>query len=163
VTNILEFILVPKDRIKVVKDRKTENAIEKTLKVRLFFQENSVEIEGEGIELMQAKNVVKAIARGFSPEKAFRLFDEDEMLEIIQITSSNDRKIKVIRSRLIGTKGKTRRMIESCSGCSVSVYGKTVSLIGKYEQVSIAREAVEMVLRGSKLSKVFGMLQRSKL
>jgi ribosomal RNA assembly protein len=49
-------------------------------------------------------------------------------------------------------------MIEKCSGCSLSVYGKTVSLIGNYEQLNIAREAVQMIIRGSKHSKVYGFL-----
>jgi ribosomal RNA assembly protein len=69
--------------------------------------------------------------------------------------------LKVIKSRLIGTKGKTRRMIENFSGCSVSVYGKTVSIIGKYDQLRIAREAIDMIIRGAKHSKVYGFLQQS--
>lgn len=43
------------------------------------------------------------------------------------------------------------------------LYGKTVSLIGKYEQMDIAREAVKMILRGSKHSKVYGFLHQAKL
>jgi len=163
VKNILEVVLVPQDRVKVIKDRATREAIKNKLRVKLSFEENSVEIEGEGLDLFQAKNIVKAIGRGFSPEKAFRLFNEDESLEIIELSGFNDKKIKVVKSRLIGRKGKTRRLIEECSGCSVSIYGKTVSLIGNYEQIKIAREAVDMILRGSKLTKVFGMLQKAKL
>ena len=157
----MENLLVPNDRIRVIMDRETKERIEKELNVKIMFNENLVNIDGEGIELMQAKNVVKAIGRGFSPEKAFRLFDEEECLEIVELSGMKDNKIKIIKSRIIGTKGKTRRMIERFSGCSVSVYGKTVSLIGKYEQISIAREAVDMILRGSKHSKVYGFLQQS--
>ena len=160
---ILESILVPKDRIKVIKDRPVKQKIEKTLNVKIKFEDNLVEIKGEGIELFQAKNIVKAIGRGFSPEKAFRLFDEEEVLEIIELTGFKDNKMKIIRSRLIGTKGKTRRAIEESSGCFISIYGKTVCIIGKYEQINIAREAIDMIIRGSKHSKVYGFLQQSKL
>ena len=117
-------------------------------------------IEGEGLELFRAKNIVKAMGRGFSPKKAFRLFEEEESLDIVELSTMNDKKMRLIKSRLIGTKGKTRRLIERFSGCSMSVYGKTVSLIGNYEQLSVAKEAVSMIIDGSKHSKVYGFLQQ---
>lgn len=118
-------------------------------------------LEGEGVELYQAKNIVKAIGRGFSPENAFRLLKEDEILETIELSQFNENKMRNIKSRLIGTKGKTWKIIENFSGCSMSVYGKTVSIIGSYEQLNIAREAVQMIIRGSKHSKVYGFLYQS--
>lgn len=159
---ILETLLVPNDRIRVIMERKTRETIEKELGVKISFSENLVEIDGEGVELFRAKDIVKAIGRGFSPPKAFRLFDEKENLEVVEITGVKENKMKIIRSRMIGTKGKTRRLIERFSGCSISIYGKTISMIGKYEQISIAREAVNMILRGSKHSKVYGFLQSSR-
>jgi ribosomal RNA assembly protein len=159
---ILEAVLVPEKRIKIVKDGPVKSMIERKLNVSLDFKDNLVEIDGEGVELLQAKNIVKAIARGFSPKRAFRLFDEEEALEIIELEGFKDNKMKVVKSRLIGTRGKTRIIIEKDSGCFMSVYGKTVSLIGKFEQIEIAKEAVSMILRGSKHSKVYGFLQRAK-
>ena len=156
-------MLVPKERIKIIKDQKTVKKLENSIKIKISFEENSVIIEGEGVELFQAKNIVKAIARGFSPEKAFRLLNEEETLEIIELTEFTDKKMKVIKARLIGTKGKTRKLIENFSGCSVSVYGKTVCIIGNFEQMNIAREAIKMVIRGSKHSKVYGFLQQANL
>jgi len=163
VIGILESILVPQDRIKVVKDKPVKQKIEKTINVKMQFNDNLVEINGEGIELFQAKNIVKAIGRGFSPQRAFRLFDEEEVLEIIELSGFKDNKMKIIKSRLIGTKGKTRRVIEECSGCFISIYGKTVSIIGKYDQINIAKEAINMIVRGSKHSKVYSFLQQVKL
>ena len=113
--------------------------------------------------MYQAKTIIKAIGRGFSPEKAFRLLKEDEMLETIELNHFSENKIRIIKSRLIGTNGKAWRMIENFSGCSLSIYGKTVSIIGNYEQLNIAREAVEMIIRGSKHSKVYGFLHQVKL
>ena len=160
--SILETVLVPKDRIRVIMDRNARERIEKELDVKIAFNDNLVEIDGDGVNLFQAKSIVKAIGRGFSPKKAFRLFDEEEIMDIIEMSGMKDNKIKIIRSRLIGTNGKARKMIERFSGCSVSVYGRTVSLIGKYEQIAIAKGAVEMIIRGSKHSKVYGFLQQSQ-
>jgi ribosomal RNA assembly protein len=154
--------LVPQNRIKVIKDAKTRSQITKSLNVKLSFQENSALIEGEGLELYQAKNIVKAIGRGFSPENAFRLLKEDEMIETIELNQINENKLKIIKSRLIGTNGKTWKMIENFSGCCLSIYGKTVSIIGNYEQLNIAREAIQMIIRGSKHSKVYSFLYQAK-
>jgi ribosomal RNA assembly protein len=154
---MIESVNVPKDRINVIKDEKAKRSLENSINVKLSFDENSVIIEGEGLDLFTAKNVIKAIGRGFAPDKAFRLLNEEEVLEVIEI-GQEDNKLKTIKSRLIGTKGKTRRMIEEFSGCSLSIYGKTVSLIGKYEQLMIGKEAVKMILLGSKHAKVYKFL-----
>ena len=154
--------MVPEERIKIIKDGEIRNKITVSLNVKIKFQENSVLIDGEGLELYNAKTIIKAIGRGFSPEKAFRLLNEDEILETIELNHFSENKIRVIKSRLIGTNGKAWKMIEKFSGCSLSVYGKTVSIIGNYDQLNMAREAVEMIIRGSKHSKVYGFLYQAK-
>jgi ribosomal RNA assembly protein len=113
--------------------------------------------------MLQAKSIVKAVGRGFSPIKAFRLLNEEESLEMIELAEFNDKKLKIIKARLIGTNGKTWKMIENFSGCAVSVYGKTVCIIGDYEQMNIAREAVKMIIRGSEHSKVYSFLHQTML
>ena len=158
-----ESLLVPFDRINVIKDKKTREFLEKNLNIKLSFLENNIEIEGEGLDMFQAKNIIKAIARGFSPEKAFRLLKEDEQMEIIELRDMSEKKMKITKARLIGTKGKTRRQVEFYSGCSVSIYGKTVSLIGNYEQLNVAREAINMIIRGTEHSKVYKFLEEAKI
>ena len=160
---ILEALLVPKERIGVLKDKEVKENIEKVLDVKLSFKENLVEIDGEGLNLYRAKDVVKAIGRGFAPDKAFRLFDEEEVLEIIDLGGHTDKKIRTIKARLIGTKGKTRKKIEYFSRCSLSIYGDTVCLIGKHNQIKVAEEAVKRIIRGSKHTKVYSYLQDAKI
>ncbi|NNN16740.1 MAG: hypothetical protein HKL79_00005, partial [Thermoplasmata archaeon] len=53
-----------------------------------------------------------------------------------------------------------RARIEELSGCSVSIYGATVSLIGEEAQMERATRAVELLLRGSEHSTVFHLLAR---
>ena len=154
---------MPQDRVRIIKDEKTRFKLKKSLNVGISFQENSVLINGEGIDLYQAKNIVKAIGRGFSPNNAFRLLNEDEMLETIDLNEFSKNKLRIVKARLIGTNGKTWKTIEKFSGCSLSIYGKTVSLIGNYEQLKIAKEAVEMIIRGCKHSKVYNFLYQAKL
>jgi len=62
------------------------------------------------------REVVKAIARGFSPEAARLLLKSDYTLEIINLRDyglESPNKLARIRARLIGTGGKARRTLET--------------------------------------------------
>ena len=59
-------------------------------------------------------------------------------------------------------KGKSREEIERLTDCNISVYGKTVGIIGETTKVSIAREAVAMLLSGSQHKTVFTFLEKKK-
>lgn len=156
---MIESVLIPKDRVGVIKDQKAKKEVEEKLGVKITFEENAVLIDGEGLEFYQAKNIVKAIGRGFSPKNAFRLFDDEQTLEIIELTFV-DRKNDRIKSRVIGAGGRMREEIEMKTGASVSVYGKTISIIGKYEQIKHAKEAIEILINGAEHKTVYNFLNR---
>jgi len=42
----------------------------------------------------------------------------------------------------------------------ISIYGKTVSLIGKIENVQMAKEAINMILEGSRQKSVYAYLEK---
>jgi len=48
------------------------------------------------------------------------------------------------------------------TGTEISVYGKTVAIIGLPEQVEIARKAVEMLIQGVPHETVYAFLDRKK-
>lgn len=150
-------MLIPRDRIGVVNKKVTIELKEK-LGVDIFRRENSVEIDGSGLELLQAKNILKAIGRGFSPVRAYRLLEDEQELEVIEIEKRAD----VIKSRIIGTKGRTREKIEECTGAIVSVYGKTVSVIGSWKQIKNAKTALEMIINGAMHKSVYNFLDKIK-
>lgn len=113
---------------------------------------------------LKARDIVQAMARGFSEARAFRLLDDDAYLEILDIKDFAHSKNRVaqIRARLIGTRGKTRRIIEELTGVDVSVWGHTVSLIGGSFEMAIARAAMVMLLRGSEHKTVYRFLERKR-
>jgi len=156
---MIEAVLIPKDRLGVLKDPEAKKEIETKLNVAITFDENAIIINGDGLEAYQAKNIVKAIGRGFSPPKAFRLFDDEQILEII-VLPFVDKKNDRIKSRVIGTKGKMREEIEKTTKASISVYGKTISIIGTYEQIKNAKEAIEMLINGAMHKTVYSFLRR---
>ncbi len=146
-------LLIPREREKVL-TQEVISRIENELGVKLTKQGNEIEVEGEGIEAYKAVNIIKAIARGFAPENAFLLFDDTNVLEIIEIPGNENARIR-IRARIIGRNGIVRKNIERMTNCKISVYGKTVSIIGSLEKVQIAREAIEMLISGKKHSTMY--------
>ena len=66
------------------------------------------------------------------------------------------------KGRIIGKDGKTREIIMEMAEVDMAVYGKTVSFIGEMENIMIAKEAVEMILNGSRHKSVYGFLEHKK-
>jgi ribosomal RNA assembly protein len=116
--------------------------------------------------LFRTKEVVSAIGRGFSPDKARRLVDDDEAVLVIidmrDFVGKSESDIKRLSGRIIGQDGKTRRIIEELTDSHVSVYGHTVSLIGTVEETEIARQAVEMFIRGRLHTSVYKFLHAKR-
>jgi ribosomal RNA assembly protein len=169
------FLKIPKERVGVLigPEGKTKKHIEEKLSVELKIDSEAGDVSitmAENAEdpsmLFKAKDLVTAIGRGFSPEHAFRLVrDEEAILDLIDLRTvfgKSDADIKRVQGRIIGMNGKTRRIIEELTDTSVSVYGHTVGIIGTVEQVQIAREAIEMLIKGSMHGTVYRFLHRKR-
>ena len=112
-----------------------------------------------------ANHIVKAIARGFNPEVALKLISDEIYLEIIKLPLYIGKSKKALarhKGRIIGKDGKTREIIMEMAEVDMAVYGKTVSLIGEMDNIMIAKEAVEMILNGSRHKSVYGFLEHKK-
>ncbi len=168
----VERIRIPKERIAVAigSEGEVRERIEKETKVKIDYDSEGgvVTIKGSDenpLSALTARDVIKAIGRGFSPKKAFRLFDERMYLDVIDITDytgDSDKAKERMKGRLIGRNGKTRKIIEEYTGASVSIYGKTVAFIDSPERIQIVREAVLMLLDGAPHSAVYNFLAEKK-
>jgi ribosomal RNA assembly protein len=169
------FVRVPRERVGVLvgPDGKVKQFIEERLMVELRVESESggvtIVLRGDAVDpslLLRAKDVVTAIGRGFAPERAFRLIrNEDNIFDIIDlrlIFGRSDSDIKRVKGRIIGANGKTRNLIEELSEADVVVYGHTVGFIGTFEQVDVARNAVQMLISGSQHHTVYKYLQRKR-
>lgn len=165
---MIEFAVMPEERMKILKEiipefnKKLGNFFD--VKIRA---DEEVEIEGDdALAVTRTKEIVRAFGRGFELDDALDLVDEDYNLEIITISDfsgkSRNRQI-VLRGRVIGRDSKSKNVIEKYSGAKVAVYGKTVSIIGKWDNIRLAKEAVEMLLRGAKHTTVFRYLEERRL
>lgn len=156
---MIKNVKIPGERIGVLKAciRKLEEKTETKISV----EENNVRMEGEALEVWKTKDIIKAIARGFNPEKALELLNDENVLCVINLKDyeNTEKGIKRIKGRLIGREGKTRKKFEE-NGCMLSVYGKTVSIITNCEKISFLKEGIEMLINGSKHNKVYNYLER---
>jgi ribosomal RNA assembly protein len=120
----------------------------------------------EQMEAFRAVEVITAISRGFSPERAYHLFDGEEVMfqqmDLHDYAGKSPSALERIRGRIIGEGGKARRMIEELSGAYISVYGHSVSFIGSYREVKLATDSIAMLARGSMHKTVYTMLQGAK-
>jgi ribosomal RNA assembly protein len=169
------FVRIPRERIGVLigVNGSVKEHIENRLGVKLEIDSETGDVtitlkerNGDPTLIFRAKDVVMAIGRGFSPERAFKLLkNEDYMLEIIDlrdILGKSEAELRRVKGRIIGRDGRTREIIEEMSGAMVSVYGHTVAIIGDVDQVGVAREAVNLLIGGSAHSTVYKFLQRKR-
>jgi ribosomal RNA assembly protein len=115
------------------------------------------------LDLIKAQNIVRAIAHGFSPEKAFRLLEDDQVLEIIdvrQYVGDKPNHIKRVLGRIIGENGKVRKILEEMTGAYISIYETYVAVIADYEVSNIVKRAVEMLIEGRTHSTVYKYIDR---
>jgi ribosomal RNA assembly protein len=156
---MIKKIKIPEERIPVLIGHAGEikKGIEKCTKTKISVNEE-VLIEGDAIDVLMTENIIKAVGRGFSPEIAMKLADEEKYLLVIPLPK--DRKeLKRLKSRLIGTKGKCRKNIELLTKTNLSVYGKTVSIIGRYDDVEKARMAIKKLISGMTHKSVYKFLE----
>lgn len=157
---MIESILVPRERIRVF-NQKVKGEIKKKIDVELKIEGNSVFVVGESYNELLARNFVKAVARGFSPQRAYRLIDEDDtQLEMVDLKDLGEKRVRITKSRVIGAAGKTRGYIERSTGAEVSVYGNTVAIIGKFDEIQNARQAIDMLINGSMHKTVYKFLDQ---
>lgn len=167
----MDFIIelkIPEERIAVLIGTRGEvkKNIEKKLevKIKIDSKEGDVLISGDdSLNLQTAENIVRAIARGFNPEVALLLLNEENIFETIDITNysgKSKKKLIRLRGRAIGLEGTSRINIESLTNTHIMVFGKTVSIIGDFEHVELARKAFESLLAGSRHSTVYAWLEK---
>ncbi len=165
-----QSVKVPKERIGVLigKEGEVKAKVEKQTGVRILVdsQEGDVTVDYSKAKdpsaVLSVTDFVVAVGRGFSPEKAMMVLDDDWYLEVIDIREYVGKKpahIARMRARVIGTNGKTRRLFEELTGAYMSVYGNTVALIGDTFQLDVARKALDMLLSGSEHSAVYRFLE----
>ncbi|RLE82826.1 MAG: RNA-processing protein [Thermoprotei archaeon] len=146
--------------------RKLENAFRVKLKINSSKGEVLVYAVDKisPLNLLKLRNIIQAIGYGFSPEKAFLLANEDYMLDVIDLKEKAKHRadMKRIKARIIGEDGRARRNLEELTEAHISVGDRYIAILGTYEQVRLARQAIEMLIKGRMHATVYKYIKREK-
>lgn len=165
---IVGTVKIPRERIAILigKNGSTKREIEKVAMVRLIIDSESgdvdVEQHGDPLKANLSLNVIQAVGRGFNPEKALGLMDENFQLIVISLrefAKPGSKRINEIKGRLIGKAGRTRSIIEGLTSTYISVYGDTVSIMGDYVSAQYSKESLLMLINGRKQRSVYTYLE----
>jgi len=167
---MVEYVKIPEERIKTLlkEEAKLVKDLEKRTNTKIEVDSSLSEVTILETDAMEdplatwvVRDIIKAIGRGFDPEIALGLLDQEKVFELINLMdfakSKND--LIRIRSRIIGTEGRAKQTIEDLTGTHISVYGKTVAVIGLNDDVEAASRAIEKIAQGSSHGGVFKILE----
>jgi ribosomal RNA assembly protein len=163
----MEVLRIPAERVAVLlgTNGATKRLIERRSKTKLSVdEEGAIQIFGAPYEEWKVKEVITAIGRGFSPERALKLMTEGYYLKVVDLKDFFNSEKQVLRQkgRLIGKNGRTRKIIEQTSEADMCVYGHTVALIGELDELSLAEAAISKLLGGTCHSGVYKLLEKGR-
>ncbi|MEM2933039.1 MAG: KH domain-containing protein [Candidatus Pacearchaeota archaeon] len=144
----------------IVKNRML--GIEKRLGIKLVVKENKLVINKTKCKLndFELMNMLDAWALCFKKE-AFLLEDPDWLFEKINLRSMiRPARLKTVRARIIGKKGKTKRVLQELTNCYFIISKNHIGIIGKQENMHVAKRAIERLIRGKRHEAVYSALQR---
>jgi len=157
-----DFIRIPQKRNNIFKKNdKLKGRIEEFTNTKIELNDE-ISIEGESVDVFQAKNVIKAFGRGFNLDDCFYLLEDEYGLEIINLSefTKTKERLKILKGRIIGSDGKTKKYIEKYTDVKTSIFGKTVGIIGKWNKINIAREAIMKLIKGCSHQTLYRWLER---
>ncbi len=156
-------ILIPTKRAELLKDKKFLASICKRLKCRIELRnENELMLDGDALDEYNARIVMQAFARGFDFDVACKLLSYERFFESIDMKElfKNEYQIRRIKARVIGTDGKTKNYVQSVSGADIVIYGNSISIIGKVEEIKIARAALDILLKGGTHKNAYFIMEK---
>jgi ribosomal RNA assembly protein len=157
---------IAEDRIPVVigNKGKTKSEISKKCSVKIEIESESGEItitstskNFDQYGALKARDIISAISSGFSPERAFRFLDEETLFQVLDLRNftSSSNSTNRIKGRIIGEKGKARKNLEELTNTFISIYGHTIGLIGSYEEMKLATDAIMLLIKGRSHKSVY--------
>ena len=161
----MKQIRIPEERVAVLigENGESKEEIEALTECELTIKDNLVKIEGEPVEEMDAQRIVKAVGRGFNPDKALKLAERDVTFHMMDINdyADTENSRRRLKGRVIGRDGETRRHLEKEGNVDISVYGKTIGIIGFAQNIQIVAEVINQLLQGRSHSSAYNYLEKN--
>ncbi|MEZ0345065.1 MAG: KH domain-containing protein [Infirmifilum sp.] len=161
---------VDPDRIGLIvgRDGSNKRRVEEAFKVKVYVdgEKGFVFIEpSEGAtmyDVFKAKKAVEALALGFTIDDVLLLAEDVYDFEVVDLSDVTRSQADLVRvkSRIIGSEGKFRKTLEEITGVKTVIGDKVVGLIGDYEQLKLAKDAISRLVRGQSHQTVIKFLER---
>ena len=162
----MRYLKIPLERVGVLighnGEVKKELEVKSGIKITIDSKEGEIVLDEheskDPLMIIKLENIVRAIGRGFSPEKAFLLFDDDSdffVFNLYDYVGKRPNHIRRLKSRVIGKEGKTKHVLEELTDSKISVYGHTISIISDMMRMNILKKSIDMLLTGSKHATVY--------
>lgn len=166
----MKYLKIPMERVAVLIGRngETKKDLEEKsgLKLNIDSKLGEVVIDNHEVEdplmIIKIENIVKAIARGFSPQNAMKLMDDDAdffVFDLYDYVGKKEAHVRRLKSRIIGKEGKTKRVLEELTDARISIYGHTVSVISDIVRMNILKKSIDMILAGRKQATVYRFIE----
>jgi len=127
--------------------------------------EGVLTLDGEGGSEWFAEQVLNAIALGFDYKKAQKMLNDEYFLDVIDLNQAlwgKKTRIQQMKGRIIGTEGKAKATLEILSDCWINILDDKVALLGRFEDLKNAKEAVIKLLEGKTHGTVYAFLEKKK-
>jgi len=163
----MQILKIPSARVPALlgESGETKDYLEMRMKVLLNVDsDGSVEITGESIDEFIAKDIVKAIGRGFDPAIALKLLSDEYGFKLIDLRDYADspKAQHRILGRIIGEKGRTKEIINEEISAYLAIHGHTVGIISKLDTLDYALTAVFKLIEGANHATVYGYLEKCR-
>lgn len=166
----MKYLKIPIERVGVLigHNGETKKYLEERsgLKINIDSKSGDVVIDDHELDdllmVLKMENIIKAIGRGFSPDKAMILLDDEADFFVFNLhdyVGKKESHVKRLKSRVIGKEGKTKKVLEGLTDAKISVYGHTVSVISDIIKMNILKKSIDMLLSGSKHATVYRFIE----
>ena len=141
--------------------KKTKKELEKNLDVEIDIKGKKVVAKGQPLNEYEATKVLDAINFGFSAKKALSLKEENVVFRILNIKKFTKKKnLKVVRARIIGKQGKTKKTIENISNAHIIIKDNEIGIIAQADSIEDIVTALTSLIRGTKQSNTYRYLEK---
>merc|ERR1712217_526725 len=142
------------------------------LAIKIDFKTRNIEIKKkahtEDVRALQrAFDFVDAFIKGFEIRDAIAILRIDDLyvecFEIKDLKTLKGQHLNRAIGRLIGKSGKTKFMIENATRTRITIVGAKISILGSFNNIRTARNALCSLIVGSPPHKLYSKLQSLQL
>jgi len=144
-------------------DSKLLKEIEQRGKVKLAVDEREVSIDGEGGQEWVVEQILKALGYGFLAKQAYKLFSDQYFMDVINLQDAfrgNQKKMVRYKARVIGAQGTAKKKLQELSGAHLAVTADQIAILGEFDDLKSAKEAILRLLEGAEHNGVYAYLEK---